>query len=127
MKPTLARKFDAVHKITVARRRIIPIVCRQTPRSGFWCDKGLLSEDLRDLCDHEESVDLSSVCVFSEREVGTGKTKLSAAGIGARDSLIATTGFSKMIFACCCCASGFSSLPTLLHGYLFDPCPYGVM
>ena len=114
MKPTLARKFDAVHKITVARRSMIPIVCRQTPRNRFWCGGHPLSEELRDFCDHEESIDLSFACEFSGREVGTGKTKLSA-GTGARGPLIATTGFSKMNVACCCCASGFSSLAPLFH------------
>lgn len=115
----LARKFDAVHKITVERRRIIPIVCRQTPRSGFWWGGGLLSEDLRDLCDHEDSVDLLPACELSEGEAGTGKTK-SFAGTGARGRLIATTSVSKMDVACCRCASGSSSLPPLLHGFLSD-------
>lgn len=114
MKHTLAKKFDAVHNITVARSRMIPIVCRQTPRSGFWCGEGLLSEDLRDLCVHEESVDLLPACESSEREVGIGKTK-SSAGTEARSRLIAP-GFPKMNIACCWSASRSSSLPLFLHG-----------
>ena len=120
VKPTLARKFDAVHKITVNRRRMIPIVCRQTPRIGFCCGGGLLSEELRGLCEHEESVDLLSASKLSEGEAGTGMTE-SFAGAGRRGRLIAATDASKMDVACCQCASGSSSLPPLLRESLPDP------
>lgn len=56
--------------------------------------------DLRDLCDHEESVDLLPSCKSSEREVGIGTT-ISSAGTGTRGRLIATTGSSRMSLACC--------------------------
>ena len=84
MTPTLAKKFEAVHNITVARRRTIPIECRQITRREFWCRECLLSETSRDLCDHDESVDLLTVCVWSDPDVDTGKPKLSA-GTMTRD------------------------------------------
>ena len=93
---TLARKFDAVHKTTVASSRMIPIVCRQTRRLGLWYDGGLLLEDLRELRDNEESVGLSPACESSMCEVGTGKTKSSDVR-GVKGLLIAGTAFSKMI------------------------------
>ena len=99
MEPTLARKFDAVHKTTVASSSIIPIVCRQTRRTGLWCDGGLLPEDLRGLRDNEESVGLLPGCESTTCEVGTGETK-SSDGRGARGRLIADTAFSKMGLAC---------------------------
>ena len=119
IKPTLARKFDAVHRKTVARRRMIPIVCRQTPPSGFWCGGGLLSWALGDLCD-QESIGLLPSCESSECEVRTGETKPSAATV-ARGPLIAAIGFCKIGFACRWWASGSLSLPHLFHGRLYDP------
>ena len=96
---TLARKFDAVHKTTVASSRMIPIVCRQTRRLGLWYDGGLLPEDLRELRDNEESVGPSPACESSICEVGAGKSKSSDVG-GARGRLIAGTAFSKIDLAC---------------------------
>lgn len=93
---TLARKFDAVHKTTVASSRMIPIVCRQTRRLGLWYDGGLLLGDLRELRDNEESVGLSPARESSMCEVGTGKTKSSDVR-GVRGRLIAGTAFSKTI------------------------------
>ena len=96
---TLARKFDAVHKTTVASSRMIPIVCRQTRRSGLWCDDGLLPEDLRELRDNEESVGPAPACESSMCEVGAGRTKSSDVR-EVRDRLIAGTAISKMDLAC---------------------------
>lgn len=93
---------------------MIPIVCRQTPIREFCCGGGILSEPVRDLCDHEESVDLLTACECSERKVGTGKTRLSAE-TGARDGLIATLSFSKMNVESSCSASGSPSLPECSH------------
>ena len=119
--PTLARKLEAVHNITVARRRMIPIVCRQTLGREFCCSGGVLSGPVRDLCDHVESVDLLTACECSEREIGTGKTRLSA-GTGARDGLIATLSFSKMNVESWCSTSGSLCLPDCSTDKNPDPC-----
>lgn len=74
-----------------------------------------MSEDLRDLCDHEESVDLLSACESSERELGRGKTN-SSVGTGARGRLIAAPDFSKVNNVRSWSASGSSSLSPFLHG-----------
>lgn len=74
-----------------------------------------MSEDLRDLCDHEESVDLLSACESSKRDFGRGKMN-SSVGTGARGRLIATPGLSKMYNVRCWSASGSSSLSPFLHG-----------
>ena len=96
---TLARKFDAVHRTTVASSRVMPIVCRHTRRPVLWCNGGFLPEDLRELRDNEELVGPSPACESSICEVGAGKTKSSDVR-GARGRLIVGTAFSKMDLAC---------------------------
>ena len=84
--------------MTVANRRVIPIVCRQTPPIGRRY-AGALSEQIRGICEHEESVDLLNTCDCSGCADGIGHVE-QFAGTGARDRLISILGFSTLLGVC---------------------------
>lgn len=92
----------------------MPIVWRQTLRSGFWLSGLLLYEDL---CDRAESVDFLVASGSSAYNLGTGKTK-SSAGTGAKGPLIVAADLSSLKVASYTHAFVPSLVPPLLQGSL---------
>jgi len=92
----------------------MPMVWRQTLRSGIRLDWFLLPLDF---CDLAESVDLLIASGSSAYDLGTGKTK-SSAGTGVTGPLMGATDFSNLELAFYVHTLVPSILPLLLHGTL---------
>ena len=82
--PTLAKKFEAVQRQTVAKSKPIPIVCRHAPLSPCFPKEVSLAAEL---CEVEDSVDLLSPSLGSDCTVGIGRAKFPG-GTGGTGPLI---------------------------------------
>ena len=92
---TLAKKFEAVHRKTVASKSPMPMVWRQTPRSPFLLLRSFLSDRTGEDVD---SVDSLGSSPGAADVPGSGRSKLSV-GTGGAGPFMATVDFPTGGFA----------------------------
>jgi hypothetical protein len=99
--------------MTVAKRSVIPIVCRQTPRSPVFPSVGVCSDRS---CDLDESVDFLFTATVSACDLGAGRMK-SSAGTGGTGPFIIADGFPEIDNIRKDYALGTSNCPLLYLAY----------